>query len=159
MRSYEIMSGEAGLGSRFLARLLDGFLVSTLLATLLFGIVLNSSDRRSSSLVVSILLFVYEFVAISQWGQTRGKRPMRLRVMDYTTGAMPSAAAAAIRAAVLFVPALPTSFVDGVARDVWNVVAITWSLAVVASILWDSDNRGLHDRAAGTVVVAATPSD
>ncbi|MCO6004328.1 RDD family protein [Actinoallomurus purpureus] len=90
-------------------------------------------------LVLAILPFAYEAVQLALWGQTLGKRVLRLRVLT-ETGEPLTPARAAARAAVNNVVYL---FGCGVG----TVMAYLWAI-------WDQPlHQGLHDRLAATVVV------
>ncbi|WP_433176894.1 RDD family protein [Actinoallomurus sp. CA-150999] len=90
-------------------------------------------------LVLGILPFAYEAVQLALWGQTLGKRVLRLRVLT-ETGEPLTPARAAARAAVNNVVYL---FGCGVG----TVMAYLWAI-------WDQPlHQGLHDRLAATVVV------
>ncbi|MCO5994421.1 RDD family protein [Actinoallomurus rhizosphaericola] len=90
-------------------------------------------------LVLGILPFGYEAVQLALWGQTLGKRVLRLRVVG-ETGEPLTPARASARAAVNNVIYL---FGCGVG----TVMAYLWAI-------WDQPlHQGLHDRLAATVVV------
>ncbi|BBA97623.1 hypothetical protein RVR_3451 [Actinacidiphila reveromycinica] len=87
--------------------------------------------------------FVYEFLMTRATGQTVGKRMMRLRAAMLDNGSVPTSNAAAIRAAVLWVPAFCCSCV--------------WFLVIGVTVLVDRPyKQGIHDKAAKTVVVQTT---
>lgn len=90
-------------------------------------------------LVLAIIPFAYEAVQLALWGQTLGKRMLRLRVLT-ETGEAPTPARAAGRAAANNVGYL---FGCGVGA----VMAYLWAI-------WDQPlHQALHDRLAGTIVV------
>ncbi|MEV5746281.1 RDD family protein [Actinoallomurus sp. NPDC052308] len=90
-------------------------------------------------LVLGILPFGYEAVQLALWGQTLGKRVLRLRVLT-ETGEPLTPGRAAARAAVNNVVYL---FGCGVG----TVMAYLWAI-------WDQPlHQALHDRLAATVVV------
>ena len=90
-------------------------------------------------LVLGILPFAYEAVQLALWGQTLGKRVLRLRVLT-ETGEPLTPARATARAAVNNVVYL---FGCGVG----TVMAYLWAIG------GQPLNQGLHDRLAATVVV------
>jgi uncharacterized RDD family membrane protein YckC len=115
----------AGLGAR-----LGGFLVDAVIANLLVGVpyafgVRYSSDGRGFAILLAFL--AEEFILVSTAGYTIGMRMFGIRV---------------VRAA------------DG-GRQTWPWIGVrTILLALLVPVfIWDRDQRGSHDRAAGTVVV------
>ena len=106
-------------------------------------------------------------------GTTPGKRLVRIKVVAGSGSHSPQALRSIIRWAVPLVVAAP--LVDAFIRDIpemanalpmddlptlsgrvwWLWVAVGWWLLVHASTLWDSQRRGWHDKAAGTIVIRA----
>jgi uncharacterized RDD family membrane protein YckC len=88
--------------------------------------------------------FVYEFLMTRATGQTVGKKVMRLRAAMLDDGSVPTSNAAAVRAAILWLPAFCCSCV--------------WFLVIGATVLVDRPyKQGIHDKAAKTVVVQTAP--
>ncbi|WP_435131842.1 RDD family protein [Actinacidiphila sp. bgisy144] len=88
--------------------------------------------------------FLYEFLMTRATGQTVGKRLLGMRAAMLDNGRVPDSYAAAIRAAILWLPAFCCSCV--------------WFLVIGATIVIDRPyKQGIHDKAAKTVVVQATP--
>lgn len=78
----------------------------------------------------SLLVFTIEYVVLlSLTGQSAGMRLSGLRVLALPRGTPPALLAVVIRTVLL--------------------------VLLVPALIWDRDNRGLHDKAAGTVVVRA----
>lgn len=121
---------ESGVGSiaSFSSRL-AAFAIDAIGANLLVGVpylfgVRYSTDGRGAAIFLAFL--IEEFVLITFAGQTLGMRALGLRVLRIAGG-----------------------------RQTWAwVLARTVLLgALIPALVWDRDSRGLHDRAAGTVVV------
>jgi uncharacterized RDD family membrane protein YckC len=141
----------AGLGSRFLARVIDT-VVLVLIDRLLAAAVSPASPKDITyaddvllSALVFVLYFAYEGGMTSSRGQTLGKMALRIRVARLADGSVPGRAGWA-RAAVYALP------------GVLLVIAIGPLYWLVNSLwcTWDRPYRQcLHDKAAKTVVVAA----
>lgn len=145
----------AGLGSRFLAAILDSFCIASYVAAVLYAALLLQLARATlqpgtgigdviillSILSVFLLIWGYHIVLETLWeGQTIGKRTFNLRVVK-TSGAPIGFQEAFIRNIVRFVDFLPVLYGVGV---------------VVAFI--STESRRLGDYAAGTIVVRDKPS-
>jgi uncharacterized RDD family membrane protein YckC len=92
---------------------------------------------------------MYFVGAITLTGRTVGKRALGLQVRSVRTGGLPGLRAAAVRWAVVVAPSRVSWFVPPVAR-----LAPIVTFLVYLPILRPPFHRGLHDLAAGTVVVA-----
>ena len=121
----------------------------------------------------SVLLYEAAMIAMTWWrGQTLGKMLLGVQVIAYSDSRMPSALRSIIRWA--FPLAATPPLIDAFIRDIpelvnneeaaalsgrawWLWVALGWWLLVHASTLWDSQRRGWHDKAAGTIVIKAAP--
>lgn len=103
-----------------------------------------------------LLFLAYETCAVALWGKTVGKFVFRIRVAALGLGTRPRWSAAAIRAVV---PVLGTLLMglaeatEDISRRVAWLVGALWTLAVYLPV-FGVDRRGLHDRAAGTAVLA-----
>ena len=121
-------SSAAPMGRRLVALLVDWVLCYVIASSIVRHNIFTVTDARySDAQVVALLLFVVEvylLTAIS--GLTVGKRLLGLRTIR-TNGDRPGFKWAAVRTALL--------------------------LFVVPACLTDRDMRGLHDRAADTIVV------
>ena len=136
----------AGVGRRFVARLIDGLILLTIDAAF-FGpaIVLDEMGFEAFTAIFGVLAFlsyifgppVYEVVMIGRSGQTLGKRVMGIRVVGARAAEKISFGTASGRTAVVFV----------------SGVLFPLVLIVFAWALWDQRNQGLHDKAAGTIVI------
>jgi uncharacterized RDD family membrane protein YckC len=114
----------SGFGPRLLAFLADG-VVANLLAGIpyLFGVHYQSGQRGT---VVFGAFLLMELVLVATAGQTLGMRLMHVRVLR-PDGRLPSFGAVLLRTVLLGL--------------------------LIPALIWDRDGRGLHDRAAGVVVV------
>jgi uncharacterized RDD family membrane protein YckC len=136
----------APLGRRFAAWLLDGLVLTPVMALLLVwsGFDPDTGIDGVSQATLSVfwlVLVAYQVGFIARSGQTIGKRLLRLRVVDATTGAVPDLDQAGRRAAPFLVQIVPV------------VGAFGYLLYVPA--LWHPRRQGLHDRLAHTIVVNA----
>ena len=141
---------EPTFAGRFLAAVADGvlmFLVGMVLVRLL------QSDGTMRPFMVAVTA-IYTIGTVALTGRTLGKRLFGLRVADVESGGLPSAGASVIR---WLVPAAPGLLVALAPGGVPDVVALPLSLAPLViywGVLLGPLHRGLHDRAAGTVVTA-----
>lgn len=97
---------------------------------------------------LALLPAVYEVILLGLTGQTVGKRLLHLRVARYSDGVQLSWYQAGIR---VLLPLLPAAL--GVAIAAVAQVASALQVLVYATALIDPLWRGLHDRAAGTIVL------
>jgi len=107
--------------------------------------------RRFPILLVALPV-AYEFLMTGWRGQTVGKMTLRLRVIRYADGGRATWQQSAFRALVPAVPqflALMVPAGDEGARFLLGLVGL-W---VYASAVFDVLLRGIHDRAAGTIVL------
>ncbi|MCC6226217.1 MAG: RDD family protein [Microthrixaceae bacterium] len=147
---------------RLVARLLDALVIEAPFLAWAFaaGIVRSvGGEVRLEApgwfLVLSTLVpVVYEWAAISIFGRTIGKAVMGLRVARVSDDGKPNAQQAAFR---ILVPAVP-EFVLLAIPDSDSMIAFILSVAgqyVYLTSLFHPQGRGLHDRAAGTIVLRA----
>lgn len=113
----------AGYGRRLLALVAD-WLIAMVVATT--ASVAYGWSAQQRSLVTLAVFGVIVWVPTALFGTTAGKRLCGLRV---------------VRAG------------GGSAGPLWLLVRTVLLLVVLPALLWDRDFRGLHDRAAHTVVV------
>jgi len=133
-------------GSRLLARLLDGLLLGGVVLILLAISGRYPADTSAAALSAALpgvwwllgFSAVYEVTLVAARGQTLGKMAMRIRV-----AALPDGGA----------PGFGRSVMRWVVPVVMNIVPFLGLLAYVP-ILFDPLRQGLHDKAAGTVVVS-----
>lgn len=133
----------AGLGQRFLARLIDGLI---LIVPNLLALVLMQDHLVAGGLLALAIACAYEVPQLAARGATVGKRAMGIRVVTVREGANPTAAQAFVRVVVpeLFI-ATPSAALQALSAP--------WTLAVYLAVFFDPWRRGLHDRFAGTRVV------
>jgi uncharacterized RDD family membrane protein YckC len=107
-------------GRRIAAALIDAAIIAILLVLVAKGLGEEGSTKRSlwaeteggPRTLFLLLTFVYFFATEAAWGQTLGKRVMKLRVVAEDGGRL-SAGASAIRNLVRFVDALPVLYIVG----------------------------------------------
>lgn len=116
------------------------------------ALALAGVDQATAAVVSALAYLAYQVGLVAWRGQTLAKMAVGTRVVDSATGGRPTLWQAATRAVV------PLA---GVVVDVAlgaGGVGTLWVLAVYGSLLFDERRRGLHDRAAGTLVVAGERS-
>lgn len=115
----------AGFGPRLGAYLIDAIVANLIVGVLYLAGVQHAGDARGLAIYAVFLL--EELILISTAGQTLGMRLLGIRVIRLGDRGM----------------------------QTWPWVAVrTLLLALlVPAFIWDRDQRGLHDRAAGTIVV------
>ena len=110
---------------------------------------------------------LYEPVCVSVWGRTVGKRVARVEVVRYRGAGRVGLARSVMR---WLVPVV--CFAVGAAVELgtrhwrpalghplgWLSISFAWWVLVRASVLWDPERRGWHDKAAGTIAVVAEPA-
>lgn len=149
----------ADAGRRFWARVLDMVVLVPALCTCLvgfFGIALHDFAQIDRSLLSDppakwyvflwvglVVLVLYEPAMVALWGATVGKLAMGLRVVHVADASAPGLLRSFTRA---LVPNLAGVLTFGIG---WFVVWIVLAL----SFVFDWDERGWHDKLAGTVVV------
>ena len=104
-------------------------------------------DAGAAAVVSTAVYLSYVVGMTASRGQTLGKLALGTRVVDVRTGALPTLWQAATRA-VVPLAGLVVDVAVGVAA-----VGAFWVLTVYGWLLADPRRRGLHDRAAGTLVV------
>ena len=136
----------ASVGQRALAQVLDGLIIGFPLFILTLSFGGDLTDAQDDNLLWLTLLWLgvglfynTAFVAIS--GATPGKRIMKLRVVNRTDGSPVNWTYASVRALV------PT--VAGVVP----VIGFALNIAVYVRAVFHPLSQGLHDAAAGTIVV------
>jgi uncharacterized RDD family membrane protein YckC len=135
----------ADLGSRLLALVVDG-LVVLLLAAPLALVTMAGAGRPPGPLEVALVWFVYRTVADGTGGSL-GKRLLGLRVIG-ARGPRAGLGAGATRNLWGLSSLLPAA----VGPVVGNALAVAVSVTVAVSIARHPDERGWHDRIAGTAV-------
>jgi uncharacterized RDD family membrane protein YckC len=125
----------AGVGSRFVALLIDGVILSVIGGVIgaLFG---DRPGEIGTGTGISVIIqAAYMIILLSQWGTTLGGRVMGLKVVD-SGGNMPSLGTAAIR---------------------WLMSIVSSAVILLGYIwaFWDGNKQTWHDKVAGTFVVKA----
>lgn len=136
---YGYASHPGGLGARFGARVIDGFLVGILsfLIALLFG---ASSNIMVTGLFSGLLTFIY-FVALEvTQGKSLGKKLLGLSVRGAGGAAKPDFKQSAIRNSWTLLPIVP--YVGGLL----GVIAI---IVIAVTISNSPTKQGKHDELAG----------
>jgi len=140
----------ASIGQRFAARLIDGLIFLVPYLALTVPLVEENTDGDLTlpmwtTWAMLAASAIYEVILVAVRGQTIGKAVMKVRVVRADgTGQLPSLGASAIR---FLLPAV----VAGIPVVTLQVA----SLLIYAWAIWDPNRQGLHDKAAGTVVVRA----
>ena len=117
------------------------------------GLALLGTDATVATALSTLLYLTYQVTMVAGRGQTLGKLALGAKVVDGAGGGRPTLWQAATRAVV------PLA---GVVVDVAlgsATVGALWVFTVYGALLFDDRRRGLHDRAAGTVVVAVERSE
>lgn len=146
-QSFGVTQELATPGSRFVARLLDGFLY--LGAALAVGAPLAAFAGDEAAAGVAMLAWmaiaIYQWYLISTTGQSLGKKWMRVRIVKLDGS--------------------PVDFSSGVLLRIWALHGLTLvgSFVFLGSLLplvdalmiFGDDRRCLHDQLAGTKVIVA----
>ena len=140
--SVDIDYDLAGIGTRFLAALIDSLVILGAAIVILFGgLALFAAGAQNLAAILwltlyFLLIFGYYIIFETLWnGQTPGKRAMNIRVIK-TSGYPIGFVEALVRNLVRIVDALPTAYLIG---------AVTMFIS--------PESRRLGDYAAGTIVV------
>ena len=136
----------ASVGQRAVAQLLDGLIIGIPLFILTYSFGGDITDTEDSNLLWLTLLWLgvslfYNTAMIAIYGATLGKRIMKLRVVNRTDGSPVNWTYAAVRA---LVPTL---------AGVVPVIGFALNIAVYVRAFFHPFRQGLHDAAAGTIVV------
>ncbi len=138
----------ATIGRRFIARLSDGLLFAVLAFLLLVPYIDTDGEEVSFDPplwllgTITLASVVYEIVLIAVRGQTLGKIAMGIQVVRADTGELPSWSYSGIR-----------SLLPAAAGAVPVAGLFIW-LAVYLVAMFTPRRQGIHDLAAGTVVVS-----
>ncbi len=143
---------------RVAARLLDGLIWAVPTA---FVVSPSPTDGAATSprspgwsTAIYLAALLYEVVLTWRFGQTIGKRVLRVRVQDLVSEAPPALLQSVAR--VVVVTALPVALVGNrLGEETAMVLDVVCALVLLGSVLARPDRRGLHDLVARTRVVAA----
>lgn len=130
----------AGLGLRFLARLIDGIVVNV--AAFLLSLVLFDEDYwfLATSLFSGVLMFAYFVFFEVIYGSSPGKKLLGLAVHGPGGAAKPNTKQSAIRNAFTLLAVVPY---------VGSLLALVAYLVIAATISTSPTNQGKHDELAG----------
>jgi len=136
----------ASVGQRIGGALVDGLLTSMVVVVpMILGLVDVEEFDGSlpGPMLAGLFLFgaLYTIVPTALLGQTLGKIAVGTRVVTEADGLLPGWRRSLVRWAL-----------PGLAGRL-PVIGLGVSLAIMASLIWDRRRRGLHDRAAGTIVI------
>ena len=109
---------------------IGAFIIDAIVANLLAGIPYIFGVRytpNSRTFVVLGAFLLIELLLDASYGQTLGKRILGIRVIRVDG--------------------------NGLATFPWLILRTVLLGALIPAVVWDRDRRGLHDKAAGTVVV------
>ncbi|MGI9647707.1 MAG: RDD family protein [Acidimicrobiia bacterium] len=153
----------ASVGSRLGARAIDvligfaAYAAVILFAVAFYDIELDVADAETievsggAAFLISwgavVLWAIYEVLLTRSQGQTVGKMVAKIRVVSAARDGQVPWGTAAVRWGVL---AVPMTLIPGPIGLLVFVVVGSW-------FIWDKKVQGLHDKAAGTYVVRATP--
>jgi len=133
---------EPTFGQRLVARLIDGMVLLPVI--LLVGAV---TDGRTRAAVGLAIVAVYEVAFVVRRGQTLGKMAMGTRIVDTTSGSLPSLKQSAMRWLVVI-----AGSITSVVTPELDPIEAAYTLIVLAPALRPPLHKGLHDYAAGTIV-------
>lgn len=115
----------ASTGARIGAFIIDA-IVANLLAGIPYFFHVRYTPNSRTFIVLGAFLLI-ELLFDATYGQTLGKRVLGIRVIRVDG--------------------------DGLAGFPWLILRTVLLGALIPAVVWDRDRRGLHDKAAGTVVV------
>ncbi|MDX3096159.1 RDD family protein [Streptomyces sp. ME19-03-3] len=137
----------ANRGRRLLARIVDALIVGIPvygLTGLIWNYDYNTTGAVfSQSVIYAVVYLAYQVLMLTRYGQSLGKKLLRVRVGMLTDGAKPTTPAALKRESVYsLVPIIPCC------GEIFWVIEVLWCV-------WDKPYRQcLHDKAGQTVVVS-----
>ncbi|MBL1099614.1 RDD family protein [Streptomyces coffeae] len=142
----------AHLGRRLIARIIDALLIGIPVGLVMAAILggydpIDGSARSSTVTIVYVLVyFIYEGLMLTRYGQTVGKKAMKIRVAMLENGQTPAGQPGWVRAGIYALP---------------EIVPCCGFLFWLVNVLWCTWDRPyrqcLHDKGAKTVVVSAVP--
>ncbi|MEY4361833.1 MAG: hypothetical protein RL391_1139 [Actinomycetota bacterium] len=138
----------ATIGRRALAQVIDGFVVGIplFIVTLAWGGDLTDTNNDNLMALTALWLGVnlfYNTAMIATRGATVGKRLMKIKVVNRVDGSPVSWSYSAVRA---LIPAV---------AGLIPVIGFALNIAVYVRAFFHPYRQGLHDAAAGTIVVRA----
>jgi uncharacterized RDD family membrane protein YckC len=149
----------ARVGLRATARIID-FVIVLMPATLLgelFGVGRNDEGLLEGPtwprFILPVTFVLYETLMVAWRGQTIGKLLCRIQVVQWSTGQLPTAKEAALRAVVPGV-----FFFLYLLGGPFGLLLFVPSMIYLSSVA-DPVRRGVHDRAGETIVLSAAPAE
>lgn len=139
----------AGVGVRFVARLLDGVIVAIVAVVLAVMFNAERNNIYVAAVFFSLLTFAYFVAFESTRGWTPGKKLLGLSVRGAGGAPKPTARQSAIRNAFTLVNVLP--YVGG-------LLGLTAYLLIASTISTSPTKQGKHDQWAGSTQVLRTVS-
>lgn len=138
----------ATIGRRALAQVIDGFVVGIPLFIITLAWGGDLTDTNNDNLVALTALWLgvnlfYNTAMIAMRGATVGKRLMKIKVVNRVDGSPVSWSYSAVRA---LIPAV---------AGLIPVIGFALNIAVYVRAFFHPYRQGLHDAAAGTIVVRA----
>lgn len=144
----------AGPGRRLLGSLVDGAVWTVVGLGLSFTGLSGDDAGFAHDVTMAGVIAAYEIVSVALWGRTIGKLVAGTRVVALASGAPPGWSRAALRWAVPSVVGLLSLFQgDGLVAGVAFMFSGVVTIVVYVGVLHKPLRQGVHDRAAGTVVV------
>lgn len=140
------LAAPAPPGARLAGAVVDGAVLQVA------GLALVGVSAGVAAALSTVTYLFYEVVMVARQGRTLGKLAVGTAVVDGAGGGRPTLWQAATRAVV----PLAGVAVDAAAGTA--AVGAFWIVAVYGSLLFDERRRGIHDRAAGTMVTAVERS-
>lgn len=143
------------LWTRIAARLVDELLLAVPRLALTLPFVTWGDPPELNlpnwALALSVVVpLLYDFVFVAALRATPGKLIFGIAVLDSPDGARASVQQAALRALVPTIGSALLLVVPG--SEASSLLALVTPV-VYASVAWDPRRRGLHDKAAGTIVL------
>ncbi|MEU5030447.1 RDD family protein [Streptomyces milbemycinicus] len=139
----------ANRGRRLVARIIDalivGIPVGLVMAVLLgdYDPVNNNDEATAITIVYALVYFLYEGLMLTKYGQTVGKKVMKIRVALLENGEIPAGQPGWLRAGTYALPEIVPC-----CGFIFWLVNVLWCT-------WDKPyHQCLHDKVAKTVVVA-----
>ncbi|GHO78829.1 hypothetical protein KSD_66000 [Ktedonobacter sp. SOSP1-85] len=126
----------AGVGSRFLALLIDGIIVGIVIGILdaVFGLAIKNTGPAIGSGIGGIIALVYYFYMEATQGGTFGKKILGLRIVKEDGS--------------------PIGWSESIIRNLLRIIDGLFAYLIGAILIWTSPRKQrLGDRAAHTVVI------
>lgn len=129
----------ASFGWRLLAVIIDSLIVGIPFGIIAAALHQGTNGQAGIGGLEAIVFIGYLAYMWSSRGQSIGMMPFNLKVVDADTGGPLTMPKAIIRAVVLYAEFLFCVCIVGLVAGLW--------------MLWDPRKQGIHDKAAGTVVL------